>query len=250
MINDPQGFVLALFAVFCRVGACFMVLPGFSSARIPTNIRLVIAVAVSLSLTPLLWNTVYPKVSGPGTVYLSTIFVEGMIGVVIGLVARFFVLGLQFTGTVATMMIGFNAPPTADVLEDGAENQLTNLISFAGLLILFILDFHHVIILALADSYRTLPIGGVFEARRALVTLTDTLSATFMVMLRLASPFIVYGLLFNLTIGFINKLTPQMPIYFISAPFIIFAGLILVYFGIAMMIRLFADAFMPIFSSV
>ena len=71
-----------------------------------------------------------------------------------------------------------------------------------------------------------------------------------MVMLRLASPFIVYGLLFNLTIGFINKLTPQMPIYFISAPFIIFAGLILVYFGIAMMIRLFADAFMPIFSSV
>jgi flagellar biosynthesis protein FliR len=104
--------------------------------------------------------------------------------------------------------------------------------------------------LALADSYRTLPIGGDFEARRALVTLTDTLSSTFMIMLRLASPFIVYGFLFNIAIGFINKLSPQMPIYFISTPFIIMGGLVLVYFSVAAMIRLFADAFMPLFSSV
>jgi flagellar biosynthesis protein FliR len=250
MISDPQGTVLALFAVFCRIGSCFLVLPGFSSARIPIQFRLFIALGVSLSLMPMLWDNVYPKVSSPETTYLGIVFVEGLIGVVMGLIARFFVLGLQFTGTVLTMMIGFNAPPTNDVLEDGAENQLTNMLSFAGLLVLFILDFHHVIILALADSYRTLPIGGDFEARRALVTLTDTLSSTFMIMLRLASPFIVYGFLFNVAIGFINKLSPQMPIYFISTPFIIMGGLVLVYFSAAAMIRLFADAFMPLFSSV
>ena len=34
MITDPQGTVLALFAAFCRVGARFMLLPGFSSARV------------------------------------------------------------------------------------------------------------------------------------------------------------------------------------------------------------------------
>lgn len=248
MINDPQGMVLAVFAVFCRVGTCFMVMPGFSSARIPAMFRLFAAVAISLSLTPLLWNTVYPKVSGPAITYISVIFVEGMIGMVIGLITRFFVLGLQFTGTVVTMMIGFNAPPTNDVLEDGSENQLTNMISYAGLLVLFLLNFHHVVIMALVNSYHTLPIGGVFEARRALVTLTDTLSATFMVMLRLASPFVVYGFLFNVTIGFINKLSPQLPIYFISSPFIIMGGLTLLYFGVALMIGLFADAFMPIFN--
>lgn len=250
MINDPQGTILALFAVFCRVGGCFLVLPGFSSARVPTQIRLFVAVAVSLSLTPLLWATVYPKVHGPDTTYIGMVFVEGLIGVVIGLVARFFVLGLQFTGTVMTMMVGFTAPPASDILEDGSENQLTNMISFAGLLLLFMLDFHHVIIMAIADSYKTLPMGGDFEARRALVTLTNTLSSTFMIMLRLASPFVVYGLLFNVTIGFINKLAPQLPIYFISQPFIVMGGLVLIYFGIAIMIRLFADAFMPLFSSV
>ena len=148
------------------------------------------------------------------------------------------------------MMVGFSAPPAADVLEDGSQNQLTNMISFAGLFLLFIMDFHHILILALADSYRTIPIGGDFEARRALVTLTDTLSQTFMVMLRLSSPFIVYGFLFNMAIGFVNKMSPQMPIYFISTPFLIMGGLFLVYFGIASMLRLFAEAFMPIFTSV
>ena len=250
MINDAQGTVLALFAVFCRIGSCFMVLPGFSSARVPGQVRLFVAAGISLSLTPMLWDTVYPKVSAPGTTYLAIVFVEAMIGIVIGMVARFFVLGLQFTGTVINMMIGFNAPPAGDVLEDGSESQLTNLISFAGLLVLFMLDFHHVIIGALADSYKTLPIGGVFESRRALVTLTNSLSMTFMIMLRLASPFIIYGFLFNVTIGFINKLAPALPVYFISTPFIVMGGLILVYFGIAIMISLFAEAFMPLFSSV
>jgi flagellar biosynthesis protein FliR len=250
MINDPQGTVLALFAVFCRIGGCFLVLPGFSSARVPAQLRLFIALGVALAVTPLLWDTVYPKVGVPGTTYLGLAFVEGLIGVVMGLVARFFVLGLQFTGTVLTMMVGFSAPPASDILEDGSENQITIMISFAGLLLLFMLDFHHVIIRALVDSYRTLPIGGAFESRRALVTLTNTLTSTFMIMLRLASPFVVYGLIFNVTIGFINKLAPQLPIYFISQPFIVFGGLILLYFGIATMVRLFGDAFIPLFTSV
>ena len=45
MITDPEGTVLALFAAFCRVGGCFMLMPGFSSARIPMQIRLFVSVA-------------------------------------------------------------------------------------------------------------------------------------------------------------------------------------------------------------
>ncbi|MEK1866815.1 MAG: flagellar biosynthetic protein FliR, partial [Ensifer adhaerens] len=30
MITDPEGTVLALFAAFCRIGGCIMIMPGFS----------------------------------------------------------------------------------------------------------------------------------------------------------------------------------------------------------------------------
>jgi flagellar biosynthetic protein FliR len=247
MITDPQGTVLALFAAFCRVGGCFMLLPGFSSARISMQIRLFIAVAVSMAILPIMWDTIYPRASGSLDAYLKLIVFETLTGVVIGLIARYYVLGLQFAGTVLTMMMGFNAPPTQDVLEDAAENQLTNLLSFAGLLILFLLDFHHVVVRALVDSYNVMPLGAGFNPQSALITLTDTLSQTFMIMLRLASPFILYGLVFNVSIGLINKLAPQIPIYFISLPYLIIGGMLLLYFGVSSLLQIFVAGFMPVF---
>lgn len=246
MISDPEGTVLALFAAFCRIGGCFMVLPGFSTARIPTQIRLFIAVAVSMAVLPVMWDQIYPQVSNKGHSYILLVAVETAIGTVIGLVARYYVLGLQFAGTVLTMMMGFNAPPTADVLEDTAENQLTNMISFTGLLVLFLLDFHHLIFDALVRSYMVMPIGSQYDPQGVLILLTNTLGETFFIMLRLASPFILYGLLFNVAIGFVNKLAPQIPIYFISMPYLIAGGMFLLYFGIAAMLKLFADGFVPV----
>ena len=247
MISDPDGTVMALFAAFCRIGGCIMLMPGFSSARVPAQIRLFLAVAVTLSLSPILWNTIYPKVGGKPIDYIELIVVETAVGSVIGLITRFYVIGLQFTGTIIAMSIGFNAPPMPDIIEDGAENQLTNMLSFAGLLILFMLDFHHTVFRALVDSYGAIPVGGVFQIQKALITLTDTLQSTFMVMLRLGSPFLLYGLIFNVAIGFVNKLAPQIPVFFISAPYLIMGGLILFYFGVTAMLRLFVDGFMPVF---
>ncbi len=86
---------------------------------------------------------------------------------------------------------------------------------------------------------------GLFDPQAALVDLSDTLSQAFLVMIRLGSPFVAYAILVNLAVGFINKLTPQIPIYFISLPFVIAGGLLLLYFGIATFLRLFVDGFLP-----
>ncbi|MBD9621992.1 flagellar type III secretion system protein FliR [Ensifer sp. ENS06] len=243
MITDPEGTVLALFAAFCRIGGCIMIMPGFSSARVPIQVRLFIAVAVSMAVLPVMWTDIYPQVTGKGHSYIYLIAAETAVGAVMGLVARYYVLGLQFTGTAITMLMGFASPPSSDVIEDTPENQVTSLISFAGLMVLFMLDFHHVMIEAIVQSYRAMPIGTPFDPQGVLITLTDSLAQIFMIMLRLASPFIIYGLLFNVAIGMVNKLAPQIPIYFISQPYLIMGGLFLLYLGIAAMLRLFGDGF-------
>ncbi|MCG5480391.1 flagellar biosynthetic protein FliR [Sinorhizobium alkalisoli] len=243
MITDPEGTVLALFAAFCRIGGCVMIMPGFSTARVPLQVRLFIAVALSMAILPIMWTDIYPQVAGKGHAYLYLVASETLVGAIIGLVARYYVLGLQFAGTALTMLIGFSPPPSNDVLEDTAENQLTSMISFAGLMLLFMLDFHHVLFEAIAQSYRAMPIGGGFDPQGMLITLANSLEQTFLIMLRLASPFVIYGLLFNVAIGMVNKLAPQIPIYFISQPYLIMGGLFLLYLGIAAMLHLFADGF-------
>ena len=66
-------------------------------------------------------------------------------------------------------------------------------------------------------------------------------------MLRLSSPFLIYGMIFNVSIGFINKLAPQIPVYFISTPYLLLGGLFLIYFSIAAMVSQFAQSFDSIY---
>jgi len=237
--------ILAIFLAFCRIGACFMLMPGLSSARVPMQVRLFIAVAVSLALFAHLWESIVPHV-GSGAGSLATLIgSEVLIGATIGLVARFYLLAVQFIGTVIAMVSGFNAMAAVAIEDTDPQSPLAGIISFSALMILFIFDFHHAVVRALVDTYEVMPLEALFDPQVALVNLVDTISDSFLVMVRLGSPFIAYAILVNLAIGLVNKLTPQIPIYFVALPFVIAGALLMMYFAISPMLSLMADGFIP-----
>ena len=88
------------------------------------------------------------------------------------------------------------------------------------------------------------------ETKQEMDALTDTLVASMNVAIRVASPFILYGFLFNVAIGLINKLAPQIPVYFISTPYALAGGLLLLYFGIAAVVNQFVSGFFLVFSNM
>lgn len=100
--------------------------------------------------------TALPKVRGLTPDYLLLLPFKSLIGVVLGMITRLYALGLQFLGTVVTMMIGLNTPPAIS-LKNTPEGQITNVLTFAGLIVLFLFDFHHQVFIAIADTYRALP---------------------------------------------------------------------------------------------
>ena len=247
-MNDatlPQ-LVIAAFLTFCRVGGCFMTMPGFSSARVPMQVRLFVAVAASLALFVNLSNMILPYAGSGTPLLLKTVVSELLTGVLIGIVARLYLLALEFIGTAISAMMGFSGSGGVSLLEDYAESPLGAIISFSAVMVLFALNFHLEIIRALINSYTIAPIDMLFDPQAALANVSDTISDSFYVTLRLGSPFIAYALLINLTTGLINKLAPQIPVYFISLPFIIAGGLILMYFGIPSLLGLYADSFLPV----
>ena len=73
--------------------------------------------------------------------------------------------------------------------------------------------------------------------------LVDHLSQAFTLALRIASPFVIYSIIVNLAIGLANKLTPSIPVYFISLPFVLFGGLLLLYLTSREMVLQFSIAF-------
>jgi flagellar biosynthetic protein FliR len=240
------SLVIAAFLAFCRIGGCFVLMPGLSSARVPLQVRLFVAVAATGALLIPIWDKIAPFASRNPAVLLVLIVSESLIGALIGLMARLYVLALQFMAAAMATLIGYGGVSGAGIDEPDPQAALASLISFSALMLLFVFDFHHEIIKALVLSYDLAPISGMFDPQSALVDITDTISESFMVVIRLGSPFIAYAILVNLAIGFVNKLTPQIPVYFISLPFVIAGGLMLLYFGIPTMLSLFADGFVDV----
>ena len=240
-----ETVVLAAFLAFCRIGACFMLMPGFGSARIALHIRLFVAIAVTWALLAHLWDSILPHVNIDATAMLLLVASELLIGATIGMVTRLYTLALQFAGSVIAMTGGFGGMAGSAVDEAEAQAPLTVIITTCALLLLFALDFHHEVLKALVASYQVAPMGRFFDAQGALIDIADTVSQSFYLTLRLASPFIAYAILANLAIGFVNKLAPQIPVYFVSLPFIIVGALILLYFGVGILLSLFGDGFLP-----
>lgn len=238
-----ESVVLAAFLAFCRIGGCFMLMPGLASIRVPMNVRLFVAIAVSFALLVHLWDRFALVVDVQAITLVPTIVSEILIGALIGLLARFYLLALQFMASAISMMSGLGGMPGQGIEEPDAQTPMAGIISLSALVLLFALDFHHLIIEALVASYDLVPLNTLFDPAGALTDLTDTISEAFFVVLRLGSPFVAYAILVNLAAGLINKLSPQIPVYFVSLPFVITGALILAYLSFGTMISLFADSF-------
>lgn len=248
MIEALSPDIRVAFLVFCRVGACFMVLPGMSSARVSPQIRILVALAVSVAVSSIVGINLRGAVADPdAALLLRLILSETLIGSFFGLIARFYLLALEFVISGVGMSLGYGGMLGVNL--DGFEMQsaLTAFISFSALLVLFTLDFHHTVIIALLGSYDVMPLERFPDMRIMLVDLVDVLRESFVIALRLGSPFIGFAIIVNLGVGLLNKLSVQIPIYFISLPFVLGMGLLILYFSAPYVLSLFGDGFSAVY---
>lgn len=236
--------LLHTFIVFCRIGGCLMLMPGFSSPRVPARLRLFIAIGVTLALTPAVLPSVAAAVPEPHpAILLRAIVTETLIGTLIGLMARFFYLALQTIATAMATATGLGQLPGLPIDEAEASTPFVTLITLTATTLMFITNQHAEVIRALAGSYARIAPVSAFSAQASLIQLADRVSDTFFLALRIGSPFMIYAVVVNLAIGLMNKLTPTIPVYFISLPFVITGGLFLLYFSGPEALRLFSLAF-------
>lgn len=237
--------VLLVFLAFCRIGGCLMLMPGFSSSRVPVHVRLFIAIAVTLSLSPLLLpvlRAALPQV--PADTVVVLLVSESAIGILIGMMGRMFFLALQFMATAAAMYIGLGNMPGSPIEDVEATPAFATLITLTATLLFFLTDQHWEVLRALLASYSALPITEPFAIEFSLAKLTEAASSAFLLALQISAPFIVYALVINLMVGIANKLTPQIPVYFISIPMVLAGGFFLLYFTIGESLRVFMMGFM------
>jgi flagellar biosynthetic protein FliR len=72
---------------------------------------------------------------------------------------------------------------------------------------------------------------------------TRAFSTAFKIGVQLSAPFIVFGLVFNLGLGVLARLMPQMQVYFVGVPLSILGGFLILALVIATMMGTYLDYF-------
>ncbi len=219
-----SAFIFML--IFARVGAMVMVLPGIGDKSVPTRIRLVFALALSLVFFPLV-GEIFPPLPQTNTALMMLFAHELIIGLALGMLVRLVTSGAQVAGTVVGFQTGLSFATSFDPNFGGQSNIISTFFGILALTLIFVTDLHHLLLTGIFESYRLfsptmqLPAGDFSVLALGLVT------QAFRIALQMAAPFIVFGLVFYLGIGVLARLIPQIQIFFIAMPANIFLSLIL-----------------------
>lgn len=218
--------VLAFMLTFVRMGTAIMIMPGVGDSFVPQNVRLHIAVAISFVLYPLTLS--YMPNPMPATEgLLMLIAMEFVVGVLFGSIARALMTAMDSAGMVMSISSGLGSAQLFNPQLAAQGSLIGAFMSVTGVTILFATNMHHLLFQGIVESYHLFPIGAVPDSGSMADLFARTVSASFEIGVKIASPFLVMTLVVYVGMGVLSRLMPQVQVFQIALPIQILLSIIL-----------------------
>jgi len=233
-------FAAAYILGFARIGTMIMLLPGLGELTVSPRVRLTIALVLTAVILPLHRNDYQIDLRAFGPVLLM-LGQELLVGVVLGLLSRLTIAALQIAGSVVAQQMGLGFVTAVDPTQGQQGMIVGNFLTLLGITLIFSTDLHHLVIAALNDSYTLFRPGEVPIMGDVASILSTTVTGSFRIGVQLSAPFLAFGLLFNLGLGVLSRLMPQMQVFFVGVPLSILVGFLILVLVLGAMMMTFLD---------
>ena len=212
--------------IFARLGTLVMLMPAIGDRAVPTNIRLVFALVLTLLFYPVT-AAIMPPV--PTSLYAIAVLAAGemLTGFIIGMSARLVLAAMQVAGASIAFQMGLGFAVSNDPTQGQQGALIGTFLSMLALTMIFATDMHHLFIMALVQSYKLFQPGDILPTSDIMQAVIELISGMFVIGIQVSAPFMVFGLVFYLGLGLLSKLMPQIQIFFIAMPANIMIGFIL-----------------------
>lgn len=224
--------------VFARLSVVFLLMPGVSAVYVPARIRLTLALLVTVLVMPLVAPVLPPQPDSPAEL-VWLVASEVIIGGFMGALVQFVMAALELAAHMISYAIGLTNAMIDDPVTEEQSSIITGFLALIAVALIFITGVHHFILQAIVDSYGLLRPGAELIPGDMLTLATRLLDQAFMMGLRLASPFIVFEMIFQVTAGILTRLSPQFNVFFVTIPGKIGLGIVLLMISVPAMMLLF-----------
>lgn len=217
--------------LFARLGAVLMVAPVWGEQAMPVMLRLAMALLVTAALAPALAATA-PQPPADIIAAIPLIVFEVIIGLILGLGARLMMSALQVAGATAGIASGLGFAQQVDPIASQPAAIFSGFFSLLGLLLIMSAGLHRVMLEAAADSYQIFPPGAFPPVGDASSFMIDAVSNSFRLGIQIAAPVLVFSLIFNIALGLISRLIPQVQVFMTGLPLSIILSLAVIALGL------------------
>lgn len=204
-----------------------------------------VAFALTLIMTPLI-EPFLPKSTHIMNQALFYILRETLLGLFIGSMTRVLLYSLQVTTTLIGMQTSLSSATLFNPALGSQDTILTNFLLIGAMTMIFATNSHHEILKALLNSYETFPVGGIWLLEDMTSAITEVVSKSFFLGVRLSFPIIIVSTVLNVAAGLLNRLMPQLQVYFMIMPLQILVGFIIFALTVSFILTSFIEALLEL----
>lgn len=219
-----QGQVAAFLLVLTRTSGIFFISPFLGSMNISAKIRAGAAILLAVVLFPVVVKE--SIIHAPDTIimFAFTVAKELFIGWLIGLVGYIVLAAVNMAGKIMDMQVGFAVVNMMDPTTQQQTGLIGTFLYNLTLIYFVITNGHHVIISALAESFRIIPLDSMLWNDSVPQLITDLTAGIFTNGMKIAMPVTFAILLTNVGMGILARTMPQMNIFVVGIPMHLMIG--------------------------
>ena len=225
-----EAWVAQGFFPFARIGACLMVAPVFGARFVPARTRIILAVAITALVVPLIPAPGITPFSPQGFV---AVFQQLLIGVALGFALQVVFDALALAGQLLANSMGLSFAFNIDPLRGSSTPALGQLYVILATLTFLALGGHVALIEMLVAGLYTMPVGITGLGQEGLWALILWGGTLFAGAITIALPGVTALLIVNLAFGVVSRAAPSLNLFAVGFPVSLVVGLLVVLAGIA-----------------
>jgi flagellar biosynthetic protein FliR len=215
----PMDTLLALLLCVVRASAWLTFCPPFNSRTIPAQVKALLAVAISLPVTPKVVAQV-PEVD-TGMILIAVVE-QVVIGVALGFITALFFAAVQVAGDMLDTFGGFSLAAAFDPFGLAQSSVFGRFYNIVAMTLLFATDLHQIILRGFLETYEILPLNGALSFADLNRAIIEGLGQMFIAGLQIAGPLIAVLFLTDIAFGLLNRVAPALNAFSLGFPAKIF----------------------------
>jgi flagellar biosynthetic protein FliR len=230
LAGAPHDFAVYWLLV-ARVGGFWSAAPVLGSQIVPTTVKAPAVAVLALAMLPVVGarpgGLAAVAASLPTAIvpYAGMVVRELVLGLALGFLAQVVLVAVQVGGQLIDTQMGFSVVNVIDPTYGQSVPLMGEFLLTAGLVIFLLVGGDHLLITALALSYRAVPLGAPSPLLSVGSQSFAAIGWAFEAALGVAMPILGVGIIVNLGLGLLGRAAPQLNILATGLPAQILFGI-------------------------